>query len=111
NRWSPENPTNENFRARGQGFIGYFTSKNLEDGSYLRLKTVSLAYSLPDKLIKKLYLSDLALNVSVQNLITWTKYSGLDPEVSTLNNVLQPGFDFSAYPHAKTIVVGLKASF
>lgn len=111
NRWSPENPTNANYRARGQGFIGYFTSKNLEDGSYLRLKTVSLAYSVPGKLIKKLSLSNLTVDVSVQNLFTWTKYSGLDPEVSTLNNVLQPGFDFSAYPQAKTIVVGIKASF
>ncbi len=111
NRWTPENPTNENYRARGQGFIGYFSSKNLEDGSYLRLKTISLAYSLPGTLIKRLSLSNLTVDVSVQNLFTWTKYSGLDPEVSTLNNILQPGFDFSAYPHAKTIVVGLKASF
>jgi hypothetical protein len=49
--------------------------------------------------------------VAAQNLLTWTKYSGLDPEVSTLNNVLQPGYDFSAYPQARTIVFGLKAAF
>jgi TonB-linked SusC/RagA family outer membrane protein len=111
NRWSPENQTNENYRTRGQGFIGYFSSKNLEDGSYLRLKTAALAYSLPARLIKKLYLSNLTVDVSAQNLITWTKYSGLDPEVSVANNVLQPGYDFSGYPNAKTIVFGLKASF
>jgi hypothetical protein len=111
NRWTPENPTNENYRTRGQGFIGYFSSKNVEDGSYLRLKTVSLAYSLPANVIKKLYLSNLTIDISAQNLLTWTKYSGLDPEVSTANNVLQPGYDFSAYPHARTIVLGLKASF
>jgi hypothetical protein len=111
NRWTPENQTNENYRTRGQGFIGYFSSKNLEDGSYLRLKTAALAYSLPARLIKKLYLSNLTVDVSAQNLITWTKYSGLDPEVSVANNVLQPGYDFSGYPQAKTIVFGLKASF
>jgi TonB-linked SusC/RagA family outer membrane protein len=111
NRWTPENPTNANYRTRGQGFIGYRSSKNVEDGSYLRLKTFSLGYSLPRNLIKKLYLSNLTINVAAQNLLTWTKYSGLDPEVSTLNNVLQPGYDFSAYPQAQTIVFGLKASF
>jgi TonB-linked SusC/RagA family outer membrane protein len=111
NRWTPENPTNENYRTRGQGFIGYFSSKNVEDGSYLRLKTVSLGYSLPDRFIKKLYLSELTVNVAAQNLLTWTNYRGLDPEVSTLNNVLQPGYDFSAYPQARTIVFGLRAAF
>jgi TonB-linked SusC/RagA family outer membrane protein len=111
NRWTPENQTNENYRTRGQGFIGYFSSKNLEDGSYLRLKTVSLGYSLPAGLIKKLYLSNLTVEVAAQNLLTWTNYSGLDPEVSTLNNVLQPGYDFSAYPQARTIVFGLRAAF
>lgn len=111
NRWTPENQTNENYRTRGQGFIGYFSSKNLEDGSYLRLKTVQLSYALPGWLTKKLYLSDVVLDVSAQNFITWTKYSGLDPEVSTANNVLQPGYDFSGYPQAKTLVVGLKVSF
>ena len=111
NRWTPDNQTNENYRAGGQGFIGYFSSKNLEDGSYLRLKTIQLSYALPARLIKKMYLTDLALDVSAQNLLTWTKYSGLDPEVSTANNVLQPGYDFSGYPQAKTIVIGIKASF
>lgn len=111
NRWTPDNPTNENYRTRGQGFIGYFSSKNVEDGSYLRLKTVSLAYSLPSNLIKRLFLSNLTINVSAQNLLTLTNYTGLDPEVSTANNVLQPGYDFSAYPHARTIVLGLKATF
>jgi len=111
NRWSPDNQTNENYRTRGQGFIGYYSSKNIEDGSYLRLKTLSLAYSLPVKLIRKLYLSNLTIDVAAQNLLTWTKYSGLDPEVSTLNNVLQPGWDYSGYPQARTIVFGLKAAF
>lgn len=111
NRWTPDNPTNENYRTRGQGFIGYFSSKNVEDGSYLRLKTVSLAYALPSRLIQRAYFKSLSVDVSAQNLVTWTKYSGLDPDVSTANNVLLPSYDFSAYPNVRTIVVGLKATF
>lgn len=111
NRWSPENQTNANYRGRGQGPIGFHSSRVVEDGSYLRVKTVSLAYNLPSQLIKKAYLSKLSLNLAVQNLLTWTNYSGVDPEVSTRNNVLSPGFDFSAYPQARTIVFGLNANF
>ncbi|GAA4432819.1 TonB-dependent receptor [Ravibacter arvi] len=112
NRWSPENPTNENYRSRGQGVIGLYSSKNVEDGSYLRMKTVSLDYSLPKTWINKAYLKSLVLSVAAQNLLTWTKYSGLDPEVSTLSSaVLSPGFDFSGYPQAKTITFGVKAVF
>jgi hypothetical protein len=111
NRWSPENQTNENYRTRGQGPIGNHSSRVVEDGSFLRLKTVTLSYSLPKNIIKKLYLSDLSLNVSGQNLYTWTKYSGMDPEVSTRNNVLTPGYDYSSYPKSAAIVFGLTGSF
>ncbi|MGJ7029623.1 SusC/RagA family TonB-linked outer membrane protein [Niabella hirudinis] len=111
NRWSPENPTDENYRTRGQGFIGYFSSKNIEDGSYLRLKTLSLSYAVPSRLIRKAWLRNLSVDLSAQNLFTWTQYSGLDPEVSVADNVLMPGYDFSAYPNVRTIVFGLKATF
>lgn len=111
NRWTPENPTNENYRTRGQGPIGFYSSKQVEDGSYLRLKTVSLDYSLPKNWINKAYLKDLVFTVAAQNLLTWTKYSGLDPEVSILNAVRAPGFDFSGYPQVKTITFGVKAGF
>jgi len=110
NRWTPENPSNTLFRAGGQGPIQH-SSRVVEDGSYLRLKTLSLGYSLPDGLIKKLYMRQLRFNISAQNLITWTKYSGMDPEVSVRNSVLTPGFDFSAYPQARTLVFGFNASF
>jgi hypothetical protein len=110
-RWSPENQTNRNYRSGGQGPIGRFSSRMLEDGSYLRLKTISVGYNLPSDLVKKAYLSALRLTVAAQNLITWTKYSGLDPEVSVRNSILTPGFDYSAYPQAQTIVFGLNAKF
>lgn len=111
NRWSPTNPTNANYRTRGQGPIGFHSSRVVEDGSFIRLKTVSLNYNLPEKLIKSAYLSSLSVNVSAQNLVTWTNYSGMDPEVSTRNNTLTPGFDYSSYPRSPTIAFGIKAGF
>ena len=112
NRWTPENQTNENYRTRGQGPIGFYSSKNVEDGSYLRLKTLSLDYSIPSAVIEKLKINNLTLSLAAQNVLTWTKYTGMDPEVSVLNQqVLSPGFDFSSYPQARTITFGLKAAF
>lgn len=110
-RWTPENPSNKNFRVGGQGPVARGSSRVIEDGSYIRLKTLSLAYQLPSKLISKLYLKTLSINVAAQNLLTWTRYSGLDPEVSVKNSALTRGFDYSAYPHAQTIVFGLNAAF
>jgi TonB-linked SusC/RagA family outer membrane protein len=110
-RWSPENPTNKNFRVGGQGPVAYGSSRVIEDGSYLRLKTISLSYRVPLKYISKLYLKNLSFQASAQNLATWTNYSGLDPEVSVKNSALTRGFDYSAYPQAQTIVFGLNATF
>ena len=111
NRWTPENPTNEHFRTGGGGVIGYNSTKYLEDGSFLRLKTVMLEYALPQNIINNLRLNRLAFNIAAQNLLTWTNYSGLDPEVSTRNSILTPNYDYSAYPQARTIAFGLKATF
>jgi TonB-linked SusC/RagA family outer membrane protein len=112
-RWSPTNQDSKNYRAAGQGQVGYHSSRVVEDGSYIRLKTVSLAYAVPSRIIKPLYLSKLSFNISAQNLYTLTNYTGMDPEVSTRGpfGVLTPGFDYSPYPQARTIVVGLNAAF
>ncbi|SDK00960.1 TonB-linked outer membrane protein, SusC/RagA family [Pedobacter sp. ok626] len=109
-RWTANNPSNTYFRTNGNGPYAY-SSRIIEDGSFLRLKTVSLGYSIPSALLKKISLMALRFNVSAQNLITWTNYSGSDPEVSTRNTALTPGFDYSAYPRARTIVFGLNATF
>jgi len=110
-RWTPENPSNTLFRTFGGGPAGYHSSRTIEDGSYLRVKTVSLGYNLPKQLVKKASLTNLRLNISAQNLFTFTKYSGMDPEVSVRNGILTPGFDFSAYPQPRTLVFGLNATF
>lgn len=110
-RWTAEKPSNELFRTGGQGPTGFQSSRVLEDGSYLRLKTISIGYAVPKRHIKSLYLSQLNVRFSAQNLFTITKYSGLDPEVSARHSVLTPGFDYAAYPQAKTISLGLHATF
>lgn len=106
NRWTPENQTNEMFRTGGEGPLA-MSSRTIEDGSYLRLKTVAVSYTIPNKFTKKFGISGITLNASAQNLITWTKYSGMDPEVSINYSVLTPGFDFSAYPHSRRFVFGI----
>jgi hypothetical protein len=89
NRWTPDNPTNDYPRAQynqrgdvGQG-VPRVSSRLIEDGSFLRLKTVAFAYNLPSGIAKKAGLSSVQLTIAAQNLFTWTKYSGIDPEVST----------------------------
>lgn len=116
-RWTPTNPSNTLFRAgvggagSGAGPNGALSSLTIEDGSYLKLKTVALEYGIPAKYLNKIQIKSLTLGVSAQNLYTWTKYSGVDPEVSVRNSILTPGFDFSAYPQARTIVFSIKSTF
>ncbi|MGN6164487.1 MAG: SusC/RagA family TonB-linked outer membrane protein [Flavisolibacter sp.] len=113
NRWTPENQNNEYFRLNGGGPLeDAYTTRVIEDGSYLKLKTVQLGYNFPQKLIRRVKLSNLRLYASAQNLLTFTKYSGFDPEVSKFgSSALRPAFDYSVYPHARTITFGLNVSF
>lgn len=111
-RWSAENPTSDIPRTRGYtGAIGGYSSAIVEDGSFLRLKTVSLGYNFESEFTKKLRLKSMRFYVSGQNLITWTKYTGSDPEVNSYGSALTSGFDFSSYPRARTIVFGTNVSF
>ena len=109
-RWSPENQSSVNPRARGY-FGGGYSSQTVEDGSFLRLKTASIGYNIPGKMLRRIKVKTLRVHVSGQNLITWTNYSGMDPEVNTYNSALTPGFDYSAYPRARTITFGLNLVF
>lgn len=105
-RWTSDNPMSNIPRVRANGGTVY-SDYVVEDGSYLRLKNVTLGYNFPKKYIQKLYLSRLRLYVTAQNLFTFTGYSGMDPEVSVRNSALTPGFDFSAYPRARTFTFGI----
>lgn len=107
-RWTPDHPSNTLFKTKGAGPQGFISDRTLEDGSYLRLKTLELGYDLPQRWMKKIKVRSINLNIAAQNLFTWTRYSGLDPEVSILNSVLTSGFDFCAYPRAKTVTFGFR---
>jgi TonB-linked SusC/RagA family outer membrane protein len=96
NRWTPDNPTNDIPAARAVAADSgaRISDRVIEDGSFLRLKTISLSYGVPTKSITKLGLSSVRFSLSAQNIFTWTKYSGLDPEVSTFrtpNPATSPG--------------------
>ncbi|MEY3498932.1 MAG: hypothetical protein RL308_601 [Bacteroidota bacterium] len=110
NRWTPENPNSDIFRTKGF-FGGGYSSQFVEDGSYLRLKTVSFGYNLDTKFLRKIHLKSMRVYCSGQNLATWTKYSGGDPEVNTYNSALTSGFDFSAYPRARVVSFGTNITF
>lgn len=109
-RWTPENPESDIPRVGGWG-SGVYSSYEIEDGSFLRLKTLSLGYTLPKKIIKKLSARTIRFYASSQNLFTWSNYSGYDPEVSTKNTALTPGFDWSAYPRALSCTFGVNVVF
>ncbi len=109
-RWTPENQTNDLYRVGGQGPAVY-SSRTIEDGSYLRLKTVSLGYNFNAKQLKRLQMSSIRVYASAQNLLTWTSYSGPDPEVNTRPSALTPSFDWSPYPRPRTVTFGLDIKF
>lgn len=109
-RWTPTNPSNYAPRVLAPG-TNVFSSRVIEDGSFIRLKTVSFGYNLPTKFLKKFDIKSLRVFSSAQNLITLTNYSGPDPEANTKGFGLTPGFDFSAYPRSLTVTMGLNVSF
>ena len=89
------------------------TDKYVEDASYLRMASLTIGYSLPDRWIKKAYIQKLRIFFSGSNLFCVTKYSGADPEVDTRSkiNPLATGVDFSAFPKSRSFNFGLNLSF
>ncbi|WP_163630069.1 TonB-dependent receptor [Paludibacter sp. 221] len=89
------------------------TDNIVEDGSFLRLSSLTIGYSLPDKWINKAYISNARIFVTGSNLFCLTKYTGSDPEVDTgtKRNPLAVGVDFSAYPKSRGFNIGLNLSF
>ncbi|WP_219932457.1 SusC/RagA family TonB-linked outer membrane protein [Perlabentimonas gracilis] len=89
-----------------------FTDWAVEDGSFLRLNTLTLGYTIPKELLSRVSIDNLRVYVSGYNVFLWTNYSGFDPEVSTRRSTpLTPGVDYSAYPRSRSIVFGLNFSF
>lgn len=113
-RWqSAENP--------GSGYVNRANRKQtgnnattstwvIEDGSYLRLQNLTLGYTLPSKLTRKAYFDKVRIYVSGNNLVTFTNYTGYNPEVSNKSNPLTPGLDYGTYPLARTFMIGINLS-
>lgn len=113
NRWTPDNQDSDipGVAAIKGNAVKAYSSRIVEDGSFLRLKTVSLGYTLPKSTIQKIYMKSARVYLAAQNLYTFTNYSGYDPEVSVRRSALTPGFDFSAYPRARTLTFGITTTF
>ena len=117
NRWTPENPTNDIRFPSINSIIPAVANYMVEDGSYIRLRNVSLRYSVP--LPNNIGITNLQVFATGTNLITITDYSGFDPEVNSLdadtlrasNGGLAPGVDLAAYPRPKTFTFGVNLSF
>lgn len=89
-----------------------FSDWAVEDGSFMRLSTATIGYTLPKHISSRLHMSNLRFYVSGYNLFLWTNYTGFDPEVSTRRQTpLTPGVDYSAYPKSRSFVFGLNVNF
>ena len=105
-RWTPENPSAVYPKATTNRSI-LVSDRFLEDGSYLKLKTASISYNFPNVNFK--HVKGVRLYFTGQNLLTWTKYRGYDPEVSYRGaSTLQAGEDFGGYPQSRTYMFGIK---
>lgn len=114
NRWTPENPENKYPRALSSGSldVGVFSSAIVEDASYLRLKNVTLSYSLPNKILSRAKIQSIRIYISASNLWTLTDYSGYDPEANTYGqSTTLIGIDNGGYPQSKIYQVGATVGF
>jgi hypothetical protein len=115
NHWTPDNPSNTYSRATyNDDAVGSNVPSSawIEDGSYLKLKNITVGYTFPSSVINKITASKLRVYVSAQNLFTITKYSGLDPEIGMQNgNATQNGVDNGTYPSSRYFTVGLNLIF
>lgn len=89
------------------------SSRYLSDGTYVRLKNVTLAYNLPSGILSKVRLDKVRVYVTAQNLLTFTKYTGWDPEVNAdyISGNISQGNDFYSAPQPRTITFGLNVGF
>ena len=113
NRWTPAKPDpNAKYPKTSAKTIFSASDRFVEDGSFLRLKNIQLAYNFPMSNIGVRWMKNLQLYVSGQNLLTFTNYSWYDPEVNTRggSNSISLGIDNAGYPNAKTYTVGARLS-
>ena len=111
-RWTNENPSNTYPRANRNADYLHMSDRYLEDGSYVRLQLLTLGYDLPKGFVNKIKLKGARLYVSGKNLLTFTSYTGFDPEVGRYGSSnIRQGYDLGGYPTARTYLVGLNIEF
>lgn len=110
NRWTPSTTDAAMPRAGYSGEYLYKSDLMVESGSYLKIRQVQLGYTLPKSISRKALINKARLFVSLNDFFTFSKYSGLDPEVGSRNNNAQ-GIDFGIYPVSKKMLFGLSLSF
>jgi TonB-linked SusC/RagA family outer membrane protein len=115
NRWTPTHPSNKYARALANDdntLNNVPSSAWVENGSYLKLKNLTVGYTLPEALVKRLSITRLRLYFSTQNLFTITSYRGLDPEIGIqFGNATTNGVDNGTYPSSRSYTLGLNVSF
>ncbi|SHF19286.1 TonB-linked outer membrane protein, SusC/RagA family [Fodinibius roseus] len=117
NRWTPDNQNTDIPRAdrtrngAAQNAMRAISSRLIEDGSYLRLKNVTVGYTLPVDWVSTFGARSLRIYGSALNLFTITNYEGYDPEVNTYSNLGNMGTDYGTYPKSRTYLMGIKLGF
>lgn len=111
NMWTEENPSNL-YPKSTFNIQSLVMDRYVEDGSYLRCSDITLSYVLPQQWTKKVGISNVSLNASVNNAFVITNYSGYDPEVNSFAfDGLRPGVDMNSYPNPRSFVFGLNVTF
>ena len=110
NAWTPTH-TNTDVPMVSRSNPPEVSSRWVEDGSYIRLKNLSLGYNFSDIIVQKLKITKLRVYISAQNLLTITKYSGYDPEVSYQDSNHNYGLDYGSYPSSKLYTLGVDITF
>lgn len=110
-RWTGPNSTNIHPRVTsGPTNNNLFSSYYVEDGSFVRLRNIQIGYTFPAAMMKKIKVEKLRIYFAVNNLVTYTRYQGFDPDVGS-GGVLSAGVDYGIYPQARTFMGGLQLKF
>ncbi|WP_434451395.1 hypothetical protein [Sphingobacterium spiritivorum] len=109
-RWTPQN-TNTDIPRASSSNNPEVSSRWIEDGSYLRLKNLAVGYNFSERSLQKIGIKRMRVFLSAQNIWTWTKYTGYDPEVSFQDSNQNIGLDYMSYPNIKSFTFGFNAGF
>jgi hypothetical protein len=108
-RWTESNTGAKFAKIGNTNKLNALSSQYMEDGSYVKLRNISVGYRIPKTICP---FADIKLSVSAQNILTFTKYKGYDPEISSsIGSDTSSGMDWFAYPNPKSISFGLSLTY